>query len=136
MNIHEIEALLQAGSKPSPTHNEETGDKDFEKILKSTLSEINKINKNTLSDTNSTLLMHGDKVLSLLDNYAQNLNNPNKTLRDIEPLIGEIEKEITFIETEATKDTYKNDEELQNLLNELALTANVNIYKFYRGDFS
>jgi hypothetical protein len=136
MNIHEIEALLQTGSKPSPTHNEETGDKDFEKILKSTLSEINKINKNTLSDTNSTLLMHGDKVLSLLDNYAQNLNNPNKTLRDIEPLIGEIEKEITFIETEATKDTYKNDEELQNLLNELALTANVNIYKFYRGDFS
>jgi hypothetical protein len=133
MNIHEIEALLQAGSKPSQTHNKETGDKGFEKIFKSTLSEIN---KNTLSDTNSTLLMHGDKVLSLLDNYAQNLNNPNKTLRDIEPLIGEIEKEITFIETEATKDTYKNDEELQNLLNELALTANVNIYKFYRGDFS
>ena len=133
MNIHEIEALLQAGSKPSPTHNKETGDKGFEKIFKSTLSEIN---KNTLSDTHSTLLMHGDKVLSLLGNYAQNLNNPNKTLRDIEPLIGEIEKEITFIETEATKDTYKNDEELQNLLNELALTANVNIYKFYRGDFS
>jgi len=133
MNIHEIEALLQAGSKPSPTHNKETGDKGFEKIFKSTLSEIN---KNTLSDTNSTLLMHGDKVLSLLDNYAHNLNNPNKTLREIEPLIGEIEKEITFIETEATKDTYKNDEELQNLLNELVLTANVNIYKFYRGDFS
>ncbi len=131
MNIHEIEALLQSGVKASPTHNKETGDKGFEKIFKSTLSEIN---KNTLSDANSTLLTHGDKVLSLLDNYADNLNNPNKTLRDIEPLIGEIEKEITFIETEA-KDTDQNDKDLQNLINELVLTANVNIYKFYRGDF-
>jgi len=134
MNIHEIEALLQSGVKAGPTHSKETGDKGFEKIFKSTLSEINKINKNTLSDANSTLLRHGDKVLSLLDNYADNLNNPSKTLRDIEPLIGEIEKEITFIETEA-KDTDQNDEELQNLINELVLTANVNIYKFYRGDF-
>lgn len=132
MNIHEIEALLQPGAKPSVPHNKEAKDKGFDKILQSTLSEIN---KNATSDTHSSLLSHGDKILSLLDDYARNLKNPNKTLRDIEPLIGKINEEVTLIEKEA-KDTDQDDEKLKNLVNELVLTANVNVYKFYRGDFS
>ena len=79
--------------------------------------------------------MHGDKILSLLDDYAGHLNDPTKTLRDIEPLVGELEKEIKFIEAE-TAEKGQNDEGLQGLINDLVLTANVNIYKFYRGDFA
>jgi len=135
MNIHEIDTLLQTGSKISPRSSKETKDKGFEKIFQTTLSRIDATNPYQPSDTKSDILRHGDKILSLLDDYAGHLNDPKKTLRDIEPLVGEIEKEVRFIEAE-TAEKSQNDEELQELINNLVLTANVNIYKFYRGDFA
>lgn len=134
MNIHEIDILLQTGSKASPRSSKETKDKDFEKIFQTTLSRINATSPNQSSDDKSDILRHGDKILSLLDDYAGHLNDHRKTLRDIEPLVGEIEKEVKFIEAE-TAEKSQNDEWLQGLINDLVLMANVNIYKFYRGDF-
>jgi hypothetical protein len=134
MNIHEIDILLQTGSKASPRSSKETKDKDFEKIFQTTLSRLNATSPNQSSDDKSDILRHGDKILSLLDDYAGHLNDPKKTLRDIEPLVGEIEKEVKFIEAE-TAEKSQNDEWLQGLINDLVLMANVNIYKFYRGDF-
>ena len=135
MNIHEIDILLQTGSKAATRPSKDTKDKGFGKIFNIALSQINATNHHKPSDTNSAILMHGDKILSLLDDYAGHLNDPTKTLRDIEPLVGEIEKEITFIEAE-TAEKGQNDKGLQGLINDLVLTANVNIYKFYRGDFA
>ncbi|MEA3359340.1 MAG: hypothetical protein U9R17_08060 [Thermodesulfobacteriota bacterium] len=135
MNIHEIDSLLQTGSKVSSMSSKENKDKGFEKIFQTTLSRIDATSPHQPSDARSDILRQGDKILSLLDDYAGHLNDPEKTLRDIEPLVGEIEKEVRFIEAEAAEKG-QNDEELQGLINNLVLTANVNIYKFYRGDFA
>jgi len=81
-----------------------------------------------------SLSSQSDKILHMLDDYARELTDPAKTLKDIEPLVESIRKEVNSIEAEAAEKVY-NDNELESIIKDLAITANVAIFKFHRGDY-
>jgi hypothetical protein len=88
----------------------------------------------TLSQSKADVLNLGDKVLDLLDLYAQELMDPSKTLKDIAPIVENIEKEIGEIEAR-TNETVKADKDLNQLVGDLMVTANTAVFKFHRGDY-
>ena len=79
-------------------------------------------------------LKQSDRILDLLDNYANALDDPKKTLKDMGPLVANIEKEVRLMETKAF-DHIQNDPKLKKLAQDVAVTANVAVFKFQRGDF-
>jgi len=87
-----------------------------------------------LSQSKTDVLNLGDKVLDLLDLYAQELMDPSKTLKDIAPIVENIEKGIGEIEARANE-TVKADNDLNRLVGELMVTANTAVFKFHRGDY-
>jgi len=62
------------------------------------------------------------------------LTDPSKTLKAIEPLVESIKKEVNTIEAEAAEKV-DNDNELERIIKDLTITANVAIFKFHRGDY-
>ncbi len=85
-------------------------------------------------DARTTVIAQGDKLLSLLDDYVADLENPGKTLKQIAPLVNSIENEVCRIH-ETVADSPMVDEDLVSLMDELKMTADVAMYKFHRGDF-
>ena len=72
-----------------------------------------------------------DRLLGLLDTYASNLDDPGKTLKDIEPLIADIRESAMRLSEEAGD----NDPELAGIAKETAMTAAKEYVKFSRGDY-
>jgi hypothetical protein len=62
------------------------------------------------------------------------LNDTNKTLKDIAPLVASIKEEADSIERE-NQDKLQHDKELERFIKELSVTANVAMFKFHRGDY-
>ena len=75
-----------------------------------------------------------DRLLDLLDNYSKDIVDPEKTLKDIEPLIDTIKKDASQLLVEADK-AIPEDGYLKQITREAAVTANVEYFKFYRGDY-
>ena len=69
-----------------------------------------------------------------MDEYANGLNDPKKTLKDIEPLVASIKEEADSIERE-NREKLQHDKELEGFIKELSVTANVAMFKFHRGDY-
>ncbi len=79
-------------------------------------------------------LKQSDRILNLLDNYASALDDPKKTLKDIGPLVADIEKEVRLMESKAS-DHIRIDPKLKKLAQDVAITADVAVFKFQRGDY-
>ncbi len=110
---------------------------DFKGIFDHQLARINapgEVPHTFVSDARITLVSQGDKLLSLLDDYAADLENPGKTLKQIAPLVNSIENEVSRIQ-ETIADSSLADTDLLGLMDELTGTADVATYKFHRGDF-
>jgi len=131
MDIHNIDNLYQAKSLPSQKTDK---DKGFEQIFDQKLTEIHAAPSRTPLDCKRDVLDQGDKILHLLDDYARELTDSAKTLKDVEPLVESIRKEVSLIEAEAADKAY-NDNELERIIKDLTVTANVAIFKFHRGDY-
>ena len=131
MDIHEIDNLYQAKSLSSQKINK---DNRFKKIFDQKLTEIHAATSQISLDCKRDALNQSDKILHLLDDYARELTDPAKTLKDIEPLVESIRNEVSLIEDEAAKKVY-NDNELEKIIKDLTITANVAISKFHRGDY-
>ena len=76
-----------------------------------------------------------ENLLDLLENYTQKIEDPKKSLKEIEPLIDSIQKEASRLAQEADKHL-PEDEALKDIVNEFAVAANVEYAKFYRGDYN
>jgi len=131
MDIHEIDNLYQAKSLSSQKINK---DNRFKQIFNQKLTGIHAATSQTSLDCKRDVLNQSDKILHMLDDYARELTDPAKTLKDIEPLVESIRKEVNSIEVEAAEKVY-NDNELERIIKDLAITANVAIFKFHRGDY-
>ena len=131
MDINRIGNLY--GAK-LPSSNKIDRDNGFRQIFDRKLTEIDATTILTSVDSKANVIEHSDKILNLLDDYARELTDPAKTLRDIEPLVESIEKEVSLIEAEAV-DKVHNDKELETFIKDLAVTANVAVFKFNRGDY-
>ena len=130
MDINKIGNSFQA--KLSSTAK--VDDNQFKQIFDKKLDELHTTPSLNPVDSKSDVIGQSEKILNLLDHYAGELADPSKTLKDIRPLVDSIEKEVTLMESEAVNKV-QNDETLDRLVKDLAVTAKVAMYKFHRGDY-
>jgi len=110
-------------------------DNQFKEIFDKKLDEIHAITSPCPVDSKSDVFVQSEKILNLLDNYAVELADPARTLKDIGPLVENIEKEVTMMESEAVNKV-QNDKALDKLVKDVTVTAKVAMYKFHRGDYT
>lgn len=103
----------------------------FQRLLEAKLSDVGGVASCAPSASTRELLEQGETMLSLLDGFARDLGNGGKTIKEIEPLVKTIEKELVKLESSAEK----AEGRLKGLLNHLAVTGEVAVVKFNRGDF-
>ncbi len=130
MDINKIDNSFQA--KLSSTAK--VDDNQFKQIFDKKLDELHTTPSLSPVDSKSDVIVKSEKILNLLDHYAGELADPSRTLKDIRPLVDSIEKEVTLMESEAVNKV-QNDKALDRLVKDLAVTAKVAMYKFYRGDY-
>jgi hypothetical protein len=106
----------------------------FKQVFDKKINEMNAATMNTPPDVKADLIKNSDKILNLLDDYTKELADPAKTLKDIGPLVKVIEKEVSLIQDKSAHIVH-NDNVLEKIIKDLAVTANVAVYKFHRGDY-
>ena len=104
---------------------------DFQRLLNTKLSDVGGEAFCVSSASRWGLLEQGETMLTLLDGFARDLSNAGRTLKDMEPLVKTIETELVKLESSAEK----ADGRLKGFLNHLAVTGEVAVLKFHRGDF-
>jgi len=110
----------------------------FDHVFNRELAALQKTSEMSLdsgkTDDKARMLSQGDGILTLLETYAADLENPGKTLKQMAPLVEAIDHEVTRFEEKANA-RFSRDEALMDWVNELSLTARVATVKFHRGDF-
>ena len=106
----------------------------FREIYQDRLTAISPADSQFPIDAKTDLINQGDKVLDLLDVYSDELRNPEKTLKEIDPLATAIEEELNVFESKRA-DHPDVDKEMDGFAEALTITANVALLKFRRGDF-
>jgi hypothetical protein len=74
-----------------------------------------------------------ENLIGLLDQYRHKLADPGITLKNIDPIIREIDRETDNLAP--VLDTLPEGEELKNIINQTLVTASLEVTKFYRGDY-
>ena len=74
-----------------------------------------------------------ENLIGLLDQYRHKLADPGITLKNIDPIIREIDRETDNLAP--VLDTLPEGEELKNIINQTLVTASLEVIKFYRGDY-
>ncbi|MGD8757445.1 MAG: hypothetical protein PVH78_01095 [Deltaproteobacteria bacterium] len=87
-----------------------------------------------VSHVDSPTLKHASKVLDVLEEYAKALENPQITLKSIEPIVLRIQQELKGLDVGSMTHPGQRDE-LADLVNHIAVTASVEAFKFQRGDY-
>ena len=72
-------------------------------------------------------------LVDLLDQYRQQLSDPRLTLKKIDPIIKEIEKQREKLAP--ALESLPDGEKLKDIVNETLVTASLEVTKFYRGDY-
>jgi hypothetical protein len=72
-------------------------------------------------------------MINLLDRYREKLADPRITMKQIDPDIREMTREIENLAP--VLDSLPADEGLRNILNQTLVTISLEISKFYRGDY-
>jgi len=131
MDVNSIKNLLVTNKAPSRRVN---NGEEFGKVFEQKIAEVNSSQKISNSDARIDVLEHGSRLLDLLDDYAGDLENPHKTLKNIEPLVEAIRNEADMLQKQAAAKA-QDGGDLEKIVEDLAVTANVATLKFTRGDF-
>jgi hypothetical protein len=113
-----IEAQKTSGAPCSPTALGEVRPTVFHQI-------------NTPAES---VTIQANQLLDLLEDYAKNLNDPSRSLKDMAPLM----EEISINAQKLLKETEKmpaTEEKLRGIASSAAVTAQVELFKFKRGDY-
>jgi hypothetical protein len=73
-------------------------------------------------------------VLNLFEDYSKDLQNPNKTLKEIEPALMNMKQAAEKLYKENALNAEAN-QSLSQMINNLQVTASVEYFKFQRGDY-
>lgn len=106
----------------------------FREVLQLRLSQTNPAFAADGAESKAVFLEQGGRVLDLLDDFAQALADPQKTLKDLEPLMVKVEAEAKPLEPAAGSEG-DSDQGLPRLLGDVSLLAHVAAMKFRRGDY-
>ena len=150
MKILNNEQILKTFQHESKTKAQSPAGKEFGAILKDTVknsttaclapSQTNFINPLPgLQPASSSLSDHQfaadstEDMINLLDRYREKLADPRITMKQIDPDIREMTREIEKLAP--VLDSLPADEGLRNILNQTLVTVSLEISKFYRGDY-
>ncbi len=78
-------------------------------------------------------LARTEQLIEMLDNYKSQLGNPERSLKDIAPLMNEIREKAGELIT-SSGDASQPDGALKKIVDNVALKASVEYIKYYRGD--
>ena len=131
MDINSIKNLSEADI---PSSHKINRDKGFGEIFDRKIAELNSTETLIPTVGKADVIEHGNRILNLLDDYASELSDPLKTLKHMGPLVETIEKEAGLIKDEVAEKV-QNDSELERIIKDLTVTANVAAFKFNRGDY-
>ena len=149
VNINQINDLTQAaGSRTPAKQNAADAPDAFGSVLDSALQKADRSEEGTktaglgeiaapgfeLEPLPSIVTGKTDRLLGMLDNYASQLQNPDVSLRSIEPVLEEINQSA---ESLMEKAKFLGDEEssLKDIATQTAVTARTEYVKFQRGDY-
>jgi len=150
MKIQNNEQVLKTFQYESKTKVPPPAGKEFGAILKETvknsttagLAPLQTIFINPLpglQPASSSLSDHQfaansiEDMINLLDRYREKLADPRITMKQIDPDIREMTREIENLTP--VLDSLPADEGLRNILNQTLVTVSLEISKFYRGDY-
>jgi hypothetical protein len=74
-----------------------------------------------------------EDMVNLLDRYREKLSDPRITMKQIDPVVREMTREMENLAP--VLDSLPADEGLKNILNQTLVTVSLEISKFYRGDY-
>ena len=150
MKIDGNDEILKSSYTVKAPKNDPPPEADFKNILKESVEKStenpSEIQPTTLLDPISAIrfdpLPSQDKnitvervedLLNLLEDYRQQLRNPNVTLRTLEPIMNTIAEEKDQLS--AKLDSISNEDGLKDILNQTLITASLEVIKFNRGDY-
>jgi hypothetical protein len=145
MKINEIFGPLQVNKKvqagKSGEHN------DFSRILDETKKQIETPSTQPpafsgidpltdfgmppMASDATKVLERASHLLDIMDHFAQALGDPGKSLKSMEPMVRQMEKELKVLEASSGN----QDKVLASLANEIAVLAQIETVKFDRGDY-
>ncbi len=96
------------------------------------MSSVSPIQLNMVSPAQSgSIIDRVENLLNILDEYQQKLKDPHFSLKEIEPLVKQMEKENLAPEL----DSLVEDDGLKDILNQALVTSSLETIKFNRGDY-
>lgn len=149
-NIHDNAGNVNK-NKPESSHIRE-----FEKVLskklnltdssaispqKTTLSEIDAVYPASFTNSESgDIADRIDKTVDLLEKYTSLLSNPVKTLKDIHPVLMDLNSSAKAIasDLQAKSDAESTTREsgLENIINQIMAMVHTELFKMERGDYT
>jgi len=98
------------------------------------ISSISPIQLNMLSPAqNGSIIDRVENLLNVLDEYQEKLNDPHFSLKEIDPLVKQMEKEKENLAP--VLDSLVEDDGLKDILNQALVTSSLEAIKFNRGDY-
>ncbi|MFH2066695.1 MAG: hypothetical protein ABIK15_15970 [Pseudomonadota bacterium] len=98
------------------------------------LGEIRSVAPPIMEDSSVSMGSRTEKLLDQLDQYIQNLGDPRKTLKDMEPSVRDMKMSAdALMESLAAEDF--QDTKLKDIVEHSAMIANIEFLKFNRGDY-
>jgi hypothetical protein len=150
MKIHNNDQILKNLYPETKTAAQPPAEKEFGSILKESVENVKKENVGPrpttfISSMSGVQMITSSKydkqfaldrienLIGLLDQYRHKLADPGITLKNIDPIIREIDQETENLAP--VLDSLPEDEDLKNIVNQTLVTASLEVSKFYRGDY-
>ena len=114
--------------------NEEATDRTAQSAHNGILGEIQAIPPASLDDHQQSIEGGINQLIDMLDKYRKDLADPDKTLRDIEPILSALKKHADELMEKAHQEG-ADASLLNEIATEAAMAANVEFIKFRRGDY-
>ena len=100
----------------------------------SSISSISPIQLNMLSPAqNVPVIDRVENLLNILDEYQQKLKDPNTSLKEIDPVEKQMEKEKESLAP--VLDSLAENDSLKDILTQALVTSSLETIKFNRGDY-
>ena len=98
------------------------------------ISSISPIQLNMISPVqNGSIIDRVENLLNVLDEYQQKLKDPHFTLKEIDPLVKQMEKGKENLAP--VLNSLEENEGLKDILNKALVTSSLETIKFNRGDY-
>jgi len=148
-NINNIQSITQIIDSQTTKESKSSGQaQGFESLLNSALEKTQESEKGTqtselgeisamdfdIQTVSSIVTDKTDKLLTSLDSYASKLDDTNVSLKDIEPVLEELNADAASL-LEETLSLGEDDQNLIDIATSTAVTAKTEYLKFQRGDY-